>query len=152
MQEFNTIKDLLQSVEKQLLEAQASILESQKEIETDLADCRKALAALEPTPEDAHNLHSYLHVNNEKSLDIQEGEHDNGGFPTKKPYRIKTREEMIVGEYFVDEDENIWVSEKESGETFAIDMSYLHGRELDTNETQRIDGWLIEPWMITENK
>ena len=49
--EFNTIKDLLLSVEKQLIEAQASIVERQKEIETDLADCRKALAALDHVPD-----------------------------------------------------------------------------------------------------
>lgn len=39
--EFNTIKDLLQSTEQRLIEAQASITERQKEIEVDLADCRK---------------------------------------------------------------------------------------------------------------
>lgn len=232
--EFNTIKDLLQSTEQRLIEAQASITERQKEIEVDLADCRKALAALdhvpdvgktmervpkagdvlvcikqdfamvdvgdevliisidevsvtiqrkdgscamyintglrkyfrfkdeEPTPatpihearqqagekidlaksvsatssEYLANLHSFQHVNQE---------------PKKKPYRIKTRNEMIVGECFVDENESIWVSEKNSGLSFEKDMSYLHGHELDTDQSQIVGKWIIEPWMITEN-
>lgn len=54
--EFNTIKDLLQSTEQRLIEAQASITERQKEIEVDLADCRKALAALEPIPKDKEKV------------------------------------------------------------------------------------------------
>lgn len=88
----------------------------------------------QPTSEDMSNLHSYLHVN--------------GG--AKKPYRIKTRQEMIDGgavEY-----DGFSIHQEPSDISWVKDMDYLQGRGLETNESQEIDGFTIEPWMITENK
>lgn len=141
--DFKSVREMLTTLQTDLIEAKERIAERNKEIDKDLQDCERALTALEtPTPEDLTNLHSFQHVNPE---------------PKKKPYRIKTREEMIrdgAKEWF---DGCI---RQDNATPWNPQMSYMHGRELDTNETQKIKAepqhtvkyWTIDTWMITENK
>ena len=55
MKEYKSIKEMLESTEQRLIEAQASIIERQKEIEIDLEDCREALKALDQVPKNKVN-------------------------------------------------------------------------------------------------
>ena len=75
----------------------------------------------------------------------------------KKPYRIKTRQEMIDGG---DKDyPDGFIYPTAEAIPWNPEMNYLHGLELDTNNEQTINSepnhalgeWTIAPWMITEN-
>lgn len=154
MKEVNTILEMLIESRTQLIEAKARLKEREAEIDKDLRDCEIAIAALTPkaevaaeqpqeqTPEDQSNLHSYLHVS--------------GG--AEKPYRIKTRQEMIDGgavlcsEY---KGHKRCIKHPDGMHLFTNEMTVLFGSETETNEPHDIiiDGipYAIEPWMITEN-
>lgn len=171
---YTSVFDMLQKMKDQLVEMKKDHESQVKAIEQDIRDCELAMTALnpqeippipknfmevldeldrlqhtdaqktaefksyssvseQPTPEDLANLHSYLHVNNEP----------------KKPYRIKTRQEMIDGGAVDDNFGGLKIDEKHF--YFCRPMSYLHGRELESNGLQKIDSFMIEPWMITKN-
>lgn len=152
-----------------MIEAKERIIARQKAIDNDLMDCErdlmeceralKTLEKQEPTPvtpihearqqaghkinlaksvsatspEDLANLHSFQHVNPE---------------PKKKPYRIKTREEMLELAEFTDDSGQIT---PKHGFVFQSRMRKLFGRELNNNEPQMVEGWPVDTWMITEN-
>lgn len=91
--------------------------------------------------EDLSNLHSFQHASPEP----------------KKPYRIKTREEMIDGGAMISTDGFIYPTAEAI--PWNPEMNHLHGLELDTNKEQTINSepnhalgeWIIDTWMVTEN-
>ena len=142
---MTTTKELLLDYKKELMELKTEHEESLKEIDKEITECEMALKAIEPVSElateDLSNLHSFQHASPEP----------------KKPYRIKTRQEMIDGGATAYDDGYIYPTSNDI--SWSPAMNYLHGRELDTNKMQKIkaepnqpiDEWTIAPWMITEN-
>jgi len=67
-------------------------------------------------------------------------------------YRIKTWEELLeVGELITNNFTGIsTIISREGGFGFNHYQKYICGKELKTNKRQLVEGFMIEPWMITE--